>query len=165
MICFIALIIFAVLGIFSVKYRNYFFEAADCVFRKVTLRKCTTSFDKKMKMKVSAKLSKFNKPTGSFVFKNFDLISWMITLLMIISLVWTAYAAFTGIYNWYAFGNCNGPDSGGLCVYNALTGANVPAVSTISSCSDVNLCGTQCVAKEQCGTNCSCDAGVCSSVE
>lgn len=162
MICFIALIVFAILGLFSVKYKNYFFEAADCVFRKVTLRKCTTSFDKKMKMKVSAKLSKVNKPVGSFVFKNFDLISWIITIIMIISLVWSAYAAFTGIYNWVAFGNCDGPESDGLCVYNALIGTNVPATSEVSSCSDVNLCGTQCALEEQCGTNCSCVGGTCS---
>ncbi len=123
MICFIALFVFAILGLFSVKYRNYFFEALDCVLRKATLRKCTTSFDKKMKMRVSAKLSKLNKGLGSFVFKQFDIISWIITLLMILSLIWTAYYAFFGLYNYFTYGNCDGPNSNAVCVYNAVAEA------------------------------------------
>ncbi len=49
MICLIALFIFAVLGIFSAKYRELSKEAFNCVFRRITLRKCETGFDKKMK--------------------------------------------------------------------------------------------------------------------
>ena len=120
MICFVALFVFAILGLFSVKYRSYFFEAFDCVLRKATLRKCTTSFDKKMKMKVSARVSKFNKPLGSFVFKNFDVLSWILTIIMVISLIWSFYVAFMGIYNYFIYGNCDGPNSNAVCVYNAV---------------------------------------------
>ncbi|HNV01197.1 MAG TPA: hypothetical protein PKK60_02095 [archaeon] len=123
MICFIALFIFAILGLFSVKYRNYFFEALDCVLRKATLRKCTTSFDKKMKMKVSSRLSKLNKSLGSFVFKYFDVLSWILTISMILSLIWTAYVAFMGLYNYFTYGNCDGPNSSAVCVYNAVAKA------------------------------------------
>jgi len=35
---------------FLTKYRAYFKEALDCVARKATLRKCTTSFDKKIEI-------------------------------------------------------------------------------------------------------------------
>ena len=123
MICFIALFIFAILGLFSVKYRNYFFEALDCVLRKATLRKCTTSFDKKMKMKVSSRLSKLNKSLGSFVFKYFDVLSWILTISMILSLIWTAYVAFMGLYNYFTYGNCDGPNSSAVCVYNEVAKA------------------------------------------
>jgi|GEM_PF-973652 len=123
LICFIALFVFAILGLFSVKYRTYFFEALDCVLRKATLRKCTTSFDKKMKMKVSAKLSFLNKNLGGFVFKHFELISWVVTGAMIVSLVWSAYLGFVGLYNFFMYGNCEGKNSTGQCVYNAVAAA------------------------------------------
>ncbi len=124
MICIIALVVFAILGLFSAKFRGYFFEALDCVFRRVTLRKCTTSFDKKMKMKVTAKVSGLNKPAGSFVFKHFEVISWVLTILMIVSLVWSGYIAVSGIYNWVAYGNCYGPNSDQQCILNDLSGGN-----------------------------------------
>ncbi|MCX6803459.1 MAG: hypothetical protein NTY48_02705 [Candidatus Diapherotrites archaeon] len=120
MICFVALIVFAVLGIFSAKYRAYFFEASDCIFRRVTLRKCTTSFDKKMKVKVTAGFTKLNKPFGGFVFKHFEFFSWIITILMVVSLVWSGYSGGVAIYNWVSFGNCNGPNSTQVCSLNQI---------------------------------------------
>jgi hypothetical protein len=122
MICVIALVVFAVLGIFSARYRAYFFEAFDCVFKKMTLRKCTTSFDKKMKLKVTTKLSHVNKPLGGFVFKNFDTISWIFTIIMIISMAWSLYVGVIGVYNWVVYGNCYGPESVEVCVLNTITG-------------------------------------------
>ncbi|MFA5125422.1 MAG: hypothetical protein WC462_00275 [archaeon] len=138
MICIIALVVFAVLGLVSAKYRAYFFEAADCVFRRVTLRKCTTSFDTKMKMKISTKISARNKLLGRFVFKNFEAISWVLTIIMIVSLVWSAYIGVMGLYNWVAFGNCYGPESTEVCVLNNLTGQVQPVNSTVLTNSDLN---------------------------
>ncbi|MFA6064547.1 MAG: hypothetical protein WCW44_05985 [archaeon] len=126
MICVIALVVFAVLGLISAKYRAYFFEALDCVFRKVTLRKCTTSFDKKMKMKITTRLSGVNKDLGGFVFKHFETISWIFTIIMILSMIWSLYVGVSGVYNWVAYGNCYGPNSTELCVLNNLTGKTNP---------------------------------------
>jgi len=137
MICVIALAVFAILGIVSAKYRAYFFEAADCVFRRVTLRKCTTSFDKKMKLKITTKISNFNKPTAGFVFKHFEAISWVLTIIMIVSMVWSLYVGVLGVYNWVAYGNCYGPDSTEICVLNNLTGKVVP--TDVSYLTDNNL--------------------------
>ncbi|MFA5931396.1 MAG: hypothetical protein WC821_03725 [archaeon] len=137
MICIIALVVFAILGLISAKYRAYFFEALDCVFKKATLRKCTTSFDKKMKMKITTRLSKLNSSLGRTVFKHFETISWIFTILMIASMIWSAYVGFMGVYNWVAFGNCYGPDSTQACVLNNLTGKVQPAGYTIIT--DTNL--------------------------
>jgi hypothetical protein len=132
MICLVALIVFAVLallscfGFVSAKYRTYFLEASDCVFKKVTLRKCTTGFDQRMKMKVSTKVSLHNKTLGGFIFRNFEVISWIFVVLMIVSMLWSGYVGIIGVYNWYAFGNCNGPNSSELCVFNSLTGVVQP---------------------------------------
>ncbi|MFH1751571.1 MAG: hypothetical protein ABH821_01380, partial [archaeon] len=61
MICIIALVVLAVLSVFSARYRPYAREAFNCVFRRLTLRKCNTSFDKKMKMKISSRLATKNE--------------------------------------------------------------------------------------------------------
>ncbi len=122
--CIIGLVIFGILGIFSAKYRDYFKEALKCTFQTATLRPCTTGFDKKMQVKISTRLAKLNKGMGNFVFKNFQAISVFFIALMIISIVLSGI----GLYNWFAFGNCNGPQ-GGDCVLNDLTGqpeANCP---------------------------------------
>ena len=139
-ICFIALGVFAVLGIFSAKYRAYFFEALDCVLRKATLRKCTTSFDQKMKVKICTRLSRLNKSFGSYVFKHFETVSLIFTVIMVISLVWSVFVSGTALYNWVAFGNCNGPDSTQACILNTITGLPQPTTSGAASyISDNNL--------------------------
>ncbi len=138
MICFIALFVFAVLGIFSARYRAYFLEASDCVFRKATLRKCSSSFDKKMKMKVTSKLAKVSKPFGGFVFKHFEVLSMIVTIAMIVSLVWSAWVGGVAVYNWVAFGNCNGPDANIACELNQLTGKDPVTGAVISSSGGVN---------------------------
>jgi hypothetical protein len=99
----------------------------------MTLRKCTTSFDQKMKMKVSTKLAALNKSLGSFVFKHFEIVSWIFTIIMIVSLAWSAYATAEGIYNWVAFGNCYGADSTQVCVLNTLTGKAQPATTSVGT--------------------------------
>ena len=56
MICFVALAVFAVMGLFSAKYRPYAKEAFDCVFRRLTLRKCESGLDKRIKSKLTGKI-------------------------------------------------------------------------------------------------------------
>jgi len=129
MICLIALVVFGILGIFSAKYRALALEAFDCVFRRITLRKCNTSFDKKMKMKISSKLLQAHEGLGKFVFRHFEALSWLFTLLMIASMVFSA----VGIYNFWAYGNCNGPNSSGFCIYQAAFGDSNSAAPTPES--------------------------------
>ncbi len=163
MICFIALIVFAVMGIFSAKYRDYSREAFDCVFRRLTLRKCNTSFDKKMKMKLTGKIMKKSPKTGGFVFKHFELISWAFTLITIISF---AYGAL-GIYNFIVYDNCEGPDAIGPCIYSDISGMNDPSCEsqhcavhgcdcTDETCSENNNFAA-------CEGNCDCIEEVCGS--
>ncbi|MBU0662588.1 MAG: hypothetical protein ABH854_01270 [Candidatus Diapherotrites archaeon] len=127
MICFIAMFVFAILGIFSATHRAYAFEAFDCVFRRVTLRKCTTAFDKKVKMRVSTGLMKRNEALGGFVFRHFELISWFFTIITIASLIYSAVS----IYNIAVYGTCT-PEHPEQC---ALTPQEIDA-GAICSCED-----------------------------
>lgn len=136
MICIIALFVFAVLGIFSVRYRQLAKEAFDCVFRRVTLRPCNTGFDQKMKMGIVSRVFKHSQKLSGFVYKRFELLSWFFTLLLFVSLGYSAY----GLYNLYAFGNCNGPNSSDFCIFNP----------TAAGCGEPT-----------CGENCTCAPGEC----
>jgi protein-disulfide isomerase len=115
MICFIALFVFGILGIFSATHRKLALEALDCVFRRVTLRKCESRLDKRIKSRITGKLMSKSPKVAGFVFKHFELISWFFTVILILSVVYTGY----GFYNYVNYGNCNGPENnGGFCIFD-----------------------------------------------
>jgi len=119
MICFLTLIVFGIIGIFSATHRKIAWEAFSCVFRKVTLRKCDTGLDVKMKSQITGKLLKFWPKAGKFVYKHFEMFSWFFTIIFILSLAMLLF----GGYNYYMYGNCNGPNEAGFCVFDP-TGSN-----------------------------------------
>jgi len=114
MICIIALPVFLILGIFSVRYRILAKEAFECVFRMATFRKCNSKLDQRIKTKITGKILKYHPGTARFFFKNFEILSWIFTIAMIASLVFSAI----GVYNYVAYGNCNGPGSTAFCIFN-----------------------------------------------
>jgi hypothetical protein len=71
MICLLALIVFSVLGIFSLSYRRLAKEAFDCVFRRLTFRPCRTNLKQRLKSKLTAKFLKTNPALGRFTFRYF----------------------------------------------------------------------------------------------
>ena len=119
-VCVIALIVFGILGIFSATHRAVAKEAMDCVLRKMTFRPCNTGLDKRLKMIVSMKFMKHHKGLGKFVHKHFESISSALMVIFILSFLFSAI----GMYNFWAYGNCNGPNSSEFCVYNPETYSN-----------------------------------------
>lgn len=120
MICIIALVVFSILGIFSAKYRIIAKEAFDCVFRRVTFRKCTSGLDKRLKAQITGNLMRRAPRVGKFSYKYFEWISWFFTILMIWSIVQSGVA----VYNYVEYGNCNGKGSDEFCIFDPLnTGA------------------------------------------
>ena len=117
MICLIALIVFGILGIFSATHRKIALEAFDCVFRRLTIRKCTSGLDKRLKSQITGKLINKSPKVAKFTYKNFELISWFFTIIMILSIVYSGM----GAYKFVMYGNCNGEDSQEACVYNGLS--------------------------------------------
>lgn len=133
--CFVALAVFGVLGIFSASHRKLFFEALNCVTRTVTLRPCETNFDAKMRAKIASGLLKFSPALSRFVFQHFQALSLAFVVLMIGS-----FALFgVGVYNWYVFGNCNGPDSNAFCVLNEVWGVDCKSKTGYGTPSFVNV--------------------------
>ena len=114
MICIIALVVFSILGIFSATHRKIAIEAFDCVFRKITLRKCQTGLDKRLKSQITSSIMRKNRNIGKFIYQNFEVISWLFTILMLVSLFFSGQ----GIYYYAKYGNCNGPQSDAFCIFD-----------------------------------------------
>jgi len=127
MLCFASLLIFGILSIFSAKYRSLAGEALDCVFRRVTLRPCTTGFDVKIKSTLLSWILKRSPVLAKLISRRFDLIAFIFLFVFLFS---AAYS-IRGIYNYWAFGNCNGLNQGGFCAFdpagenNAVSGTGV----------------------------------------
>lgn len=117
-LCIIALPVFALLGLFSVKYRKLTKESLECLFRTATFRKCSSGLDDRIKSRISGTLLKFSPRTARVFYKNYKIIS----LLLLILFVWSIYASAVGVYNYVEYGNCNGPDSDSFCILDP-TGA------------------------------------------
>lgn len=107
----IAMIVLAFMGIFSARYRRWAKEAFNCVARRITLRPCDTGFNDAVKAKVTSKLMSKHHGLAKFTHRHFELISWAFTIIMFISLAYTAY----GVYNLAVYGTCD-PISGN-CVF------------------------------------------------
>ena len=162
MICLIALVIFGILGIFSVTHRKIALEAFDCVFRRITIRKCTSGLDKRLKSQITGKLMRKSPRVARFTFKYFEIISWFFTIIMIVSIIYTGI----GAYNFVIYGNCNGPHSDKFCIYDPLGSNKVSCGSEYCAENGCN-CGkeeSKCTSENNftaCKGNCNCNQEVC----
>lgn len=116
-VCLIALPVLLVLGLFSATHRKLAVEALKCASRKVALRPCDAGLERKLKKMVFGSLLKRNEKIAFFVFKNFEKLALVFGLLMVLSIVGVAF----GLYNFYIYGNCNGPATSEFCVFNPET--------------------------------------------
>jgi len=113
--CLIALIILAVLSIFSLKYRILAKEAFDCVFRRITLRPCQTGFNQKIKAAVSSWFLRKSERIGGFVFRRFEILSWIFVIVFSI----TTFYVGRSVYFYAKYGSCT-PEEPQNCVINGL---------------------------------------------
>lgn len=147
--CLIALFVLAVMGIFSARYRRWAKEAFDCVSRRVTLRPCKTGFNEAVKAKVTSKLMGRHPGFARFTHSHFEAISWAFTIILFISLAYSAY----GAYNYVVYGTCD-PLTGNcafnpmvnpnqaLCPYDGLdTAESVPTIGGFSKIADAPVSG------------------------
>jgi protein-disulfide isomerase len=130
--CLVALIIFAILGIFSASQRALAKEAFDCVFRRVTFRPCNTGFQEKVKGKLLAKVLKRSVFLAKILNKYYEVFSWIFFILMVGSTIWV----FKGGYNFYVYGSCNGLNESGFCAFDP-SGEN----NKVTALGDSSTCG------------------------
>lgn len=107
MICILAMVVFSILGIFSARYRSLAKEAFECVFKRIRLKPCESGLDQKVKSKIIGKVFKRNKKLAGVLNRYFEVFSWALVILLIVSMGFTA----NGLFNYFVFGNCNGPNA------------------------------------------------------
>ncbi|PIU20850.1 MAG: hypothetical protein COT15_05130 [Candidatus Diapherotrites archaeon CG08_land_8_20_14_0_20_34_12] len=103
MICVIAFFVFLILGIFSVKYRKLAKESFGCVTKRLTFKPCDSALDKKIRANIVAHIFKRHKGLAGFVNKRFEILSWILLVLMIVSSIYLAL----GAYNLVLYGTCD----------------------------------------------------------
>ncbi|PIR66935.1 MAG: hypothetical protein COU51_01360 [Parcubacteria group bacterium CG10_big_fil_rev_8_21_14_0_10_36_14] len=119
MFCLVGFILFGILGIFSATHRELAKEAGSCVFRRVTFRPCIVTFREKFKGMILSKLINRTPLLARIFNKYFELLSWIFILLSILSIIWVG----NSVWNYYAYGSCNGLNASGFCVFDP-TGKN-----------------------------------------
>jgi len=117
-LCIIAFVVASVLSIFSAKYRPLARDGLQCVVRTITLRPCDTTLEQRIKAEVVSSVLGHSPALARIINAHFTFFSWLFILLTIASFAYSAY----GIYNFYLYGNCDGPQSIGACILNDLTG-------------------------------------------
>jgi len=150
MICIIALLVFGVLGLFSAKYRALAKESFRCVFLRLSFRPCETQLDQRIKSKLTSKLLVRSPKLAKFVYKRFELLSWIFTIALFASMIYSAY----GLYNLFTLGTCD--PSGGYCPLSTK--------APVCGCEGVCLCDEQtCQSPEYiaCAGDCNCQKEVC----
>ncbi len=115
MICIIALVTFSILGLFSARYRIIAKEAFRCVFLKMQFKPCDTKLDQRIKSKITSTLLNRSPKLAKFVYKRFELLSWIFTIAMFVSLGYTIYS----FYNLLVYGSC---DPTGVCYITFIAG-------------------------------------------
>lgn len=116
MICLIALPILAILGIFSATHRKIATEAFDCVFRRMTLRKCESGLDTRLKSAITSSVMKRSPKAAGLVFKHFEILSWAFLIMFLLA----TFFSIQGVYNYAVYGNCNGEDTNEFCIIKDL---------------------------------------------
>lgn len=122
-LCWIALPVFVVLGLFSVRYRKLARESFDCLWRMTTFRPCKSTLDERLRADITGKLMKHTPSLARFFYNNYKLIALMIMIVMITS----TYLTGVGVYNYIKYGNCNGENSSAFCIINAAIGEQTPS--------------------------------------
>jgi thiol-disulfide isomerase/thioredoxin len=137
-LCIVALVVFAVLGIFSVGYRKLAIEAFDCVIRKATLRPCESGLEDRMRAKIVAETLKRHEGAAALINKNFETLSLIFTILFFASLGYTLYS----VYNLITLGTC---EPGGNCIFAPPGKPTPPGVNTCNiTATFVEFYGEEC---------------------
>lgn len=123
--CILAFIVLAIMSVFSLTYRQLAKEAWDCVFKRITLRPCTTGFKEKIKASLTAKLLVKSPFLAKIVNRYYELLAWIIAILSIVSIFWFV----RGLINYYFYGSCNGLNDTGVCLLD-LSGEH----NAVSAC-------------------------------
>lgn len=131
MLCFIALLVFSLMGIFSASHRQLAYRALDCVFRRLTIRPCNTGFKEEVKGRLLGLLLRKSPASAKLLNNHFELLAWIFFIISIVSAGWVG----RGVYNFYYYGSCNGLNQSGFCAFDPRGESNKVSIATSGQCS------------------------------
>jgi len=99
------------------------------LFKTATLQKCRSGLDDKIKSQITGKLLKFSPPMARLFYRNYKIIS----LILLVVFIWSGWIGGMAIYNYAVYGNCNGFDSDGFCIIDAVAGSEDPNAAVDAS--------------------------------
>ena len=126
MLCFVALIVFSLMGIFSASHRQLAFRALDCVFRRLTIRPCNTGFKEEVKGKLLGFLLRKSPVLAKLFNNHFEFLAWVFFILSVASAFWVG----RGMYNFYYYGSCNGLNQSGFCAFDPRGESNKVSITS-----------------------------------
>ncbi|OGV96003.1 hypothetical protein A2W24_02970 [Microgenomates group bacterium RBG_16_45_19] len=134
--CLIALVILSILGLFSASHRQLAREAFDCVFRRLTRQPCQTGFDVKIKAKMLGPVLARSPKIAGWVYRRFEWLAWGLVMGMTVTSIWT----IRGVYNYWAWGSCQGQfNQGEFCVFDPTNSNNQATGAKGAECTDSAL--------------------------
>lgn len=143
MLCLIALIIFSILGIFSLSYRKLAKEALFCLFRKFSLKPCQADFQTKIKTKIIGYLTRKNFQGTNFFYRQYENLVSIFSLIFLILFFASVYFSGQGLYNLAVYGFCDlkNPQGcpfgkGEICIFSdemVLKELNLPPAKDFSA--------------------------------
>lgn len=107
MFCIAAFIVLVVMAAFSARYRRYVGTAWTCVWRRVTLRPCDTTFKQDLKDHLLAPIAA-RRPA---LVRPASITLEVLAVLVILTTVWSGYTVVKSAVNLYVYGTCNKQDS------------------------------------------------------
>lgn len=105
--CIAALIIFSILGIFSLSYRKLAKKALNCVLKKVSFRACDADFQTEIKTKIVGFFVRNNFIGQKFIYKNYEKLAFVFSIVFMVSFLGSAYFSARSIYNYINYGTCD----------------------------------------------------------
>lgn len=104
--CLASLIIFSILGIFSVAYRRLAKESLDCLLRKISFRPCKADFQVKIKTKIVGFLSGKNPALGRFAYRRYHVLSSIASFIFILTFAVSGFYTIRSAYNYIIYDTC-----------------------------------------------------------
>ena len=123
MLCLLSFLVFGFLGIFFAEYREMAREAFGCMVQRAKTGSCDADFEDRMRSTIIGKAMDRSPRLASFLNSYLDYITWVLAGILILS---AAYAGVS-IFNYLAYGNCNGPASNAGCSIAKAANLNVTA--------------------------------------
>jgi hypothetical protein len=105
--CIAAFIVLLFMAAISARYRRYLKAAAGCTFRRVTFRKCDTTFKQDVKDRMLAPIAARNPA----LVRPASITIEVLAVLVVLTTIWSGFLVVQSGLNLYVYGTCNKQDS------------------------------------------------------